>query len=112
MIAIVCTLVIASRFVWRAGSSAELDEHADWRRADAEVISILRVADRTFLRVRFSVGTSLVQNDVLYPLPDVVLHVGLRVPIRYDPAAPARVVFDLSPSTIEPFELGHVTTSS
>lgn len=72
-------------------------ESANWRRVDAEVVSVLRASDRTFLLVRFAVGTSLIRNDVRYPLPGAVPHAGQRVPIRYDPVAPARVVFDLHP---------------
>jgi len=72
-------------------------ESANWRRVDAEVISVLRAGNRTFLLVRFAVGTSLIRNDVRYPLPGAVPNAGQRVPIKYDPAAPARVVFDLHP---------------
>ncbi|MFI5709610.1 hypothetical protein [Kribbella sp. NPDC051620] len=81
-----------------AGRDDELDpevESTNWRRADAEVISVLRSGDRTFLLVRFPVGTSLIRNDVRYPLPGGAPHAGQRVPIKYDPAAPARIVFDL-----------------
>jgi hypothetical protein len=74
----------------------EIDS-ASWRRANAEVISVLRAGNRTFLLVRFQVGTSLIRNDVRYPLPGTVPHAGQRVPIKYDPAAPARLVFDLHP---------------
>jgi hypothetical protein len=74
-------------------------ESANWRRVNAEVISVLRASNRTFLLVRFPVGTSLIRNDVRYPLPGVVPYAGQRVPIKYDPAAPARLVFDLHPST-------------
>jgi hypothetical protein len=93
----------------RTDASDPAVEHADWRRVDAEVISMLGVGDRTFLRVRFAVGTSLVQNDVLYPLAGAVPHVGRRVPIRYDPAAPARVAFDLNPSSRTPSAVVRVT---
>ncbi|TCO32763.1 hypothetical protein EV652_104369 [Kribbella steppae] len=72
-------------------------EHENWRRANAEVISVLRTSNRTFLLVRYLVGTSLIRNDVRYPLPGAVPPVGRRVPIRYDPLAPARVVFDVHP---------------
>jgi hypothetical protein len=77
-------------------------ESASWRQVDAEVISVLRASNRTFLRVRFSVGTSLIHSDVQYPLADAVPHTGQRVPIRYDPVAPARLVFDLYPSVRTP----------
>ncbi|HEY0693804.1 MAG TPA: hypothetical protein VGD71_32765 [Kribbella sp.] len=70
-------------------------ESSDWPRADAEVLSVLRAGGRTFLLVRFPVGTSLIRNDVLYPLPGATPRAGQRVPIRYDPEAPARVAFDL-----------------
>jgi len=73
-------------------------ESASWHRVNAEVISVLRAGNSTFLLVRFQVGTSLIRNDVRYPLPGAVPHAGQRVPIKYDPAGPARVVFDLEPS--------------
>ncbi|TCC42903.1 hypothetical protein E0H75_38500 [Kribbella capetownensis] len=74
-------------------------ESANWRQVDAEVLSVLRAGNRTFLLVRFPVGTSLIRNDVRYPLPGPVPYAGQRVPIKYDPVAPARVVFDLHPET-------------
>jgi hypothetical protein len=64
-----------------------------WRTVNAEVVSVLRAGNRTFLRVRYPVGTQLIENDVMYPLPQTP-DVGRRVPIRYDPAAPARAAFD------------------
>jgi hypothetical protein len=88
-------LALVSRFGGRDDGPDQDIEFATWRRVDAEVISTLRACNRTFLRVRFSVGTSLIQNDVQYPLPGAVPHAGQRVLIRYDPAAPARMVFDL-----------------
>jgi hypothetical protein len=91
-------LVLVSRFAGRDDERDPGIESADWRRANAEVISVLRAGNRTFLLVRFQVGTSLIRNDVRYPLPGAVPHAGQRVPIKYDPAAPARVVFDLEPS--------------
>jgi hypothetical protein len=89
--------------VSRLGGHDDPDiESGSWRRVDAEVISVLRASNRTFLRVRFSVGTSLIHSDVQYPLADAVPHTGQRVPIRYDPVAPARLVFDLCPSVPTP----------
>ena len=80
-----------------AGQDRDVEvEHEDWRPANAEVISVLRTSNRTFLQVRYLVGTSLIRNDVRYPLPGAVPHVGRRVPIRYDPLAPARVMYDAS----------------
>jgi hypothetical protein len=72
-------------------------ESANWSRVNAEVISVLHASNRTFLLVRFPVGTSLIRNDVLYPLPGPVPYAGQLVPVKYDPAAPARLVFDLHP---------------
>jgi hypothetical protein len=72
-------------------------ESANWCRANAEVISVLHASNRTFLLVRFPVGTSLIRNDVRYPLPGAAPYAGQLVPIKYDPAAPARLVFDLHP---------------
>ncbi len=65
-----------------------------WRPVTAEVISILRAGNRTFLQVRYRAGRSLVRNDVLYPARTPVPVVGQRVQVRYDPAAPARAVYD------------------
>ena len=78
------------------GTTERLDdvvESQDWRTVNAEVVSVLRAGTRTFVRVRYPVGTQLIENDVMYPFPQTP-EVGRRVPIRYDPAAPARVVFD------------------
>jgi hypothetical protein len=65
-----------------------------WRRVNAEVVSVLRTSTSTFLLVRYVVGTSLIHRDVQYPLSDAVPHAGQRVPIRFDPVAPAKAVFD------------------
>ena len=105
-VVVVGLLVLAGWFGGRHEGPDPGSEFATWRPVDAEVISMLRAGDRTFLLVRFSVGTSLIQNDVQYPLPGAVPHVGQRVPIMYDPAAPARVVFDLR----APVELGRRAT--
>jgi hypothetical protein len=79
------------------GESPEPDTGTEaWRTVNAEVVSVLKAGSRTFLLVRYSVGSSLVHHDVLYPLPGEVPIVGRRVPIRYDPAAPARAVYDRS----------------
>lgn len=64
-----------------------------WRRTDAEVVSVLRAGTRTFLEVRYLVGTSVVQSDVFYPAEGGPPLPGRRIPIRYDPAAPARAVY-------------------
>ena len=74
-------------------------ECADWRRVNAEVVSVLRAGDRVFLRVRFTVGTSLIQNDVRYDVPGPLPHAGQRVLIKYDPTAPARLVVARPPAT-------------
>lgn len=77
-------------------SEPELGSEA-WRAVNAQVVSVLRAGNRTFLQVRYQVGTSLILNDVPYPTQSVhgpVPIVGQRVPIRYDPAAPARAVYD------------------
>lgn len=63
------------------------------RTANAEVVSVLRAGNRTFLQVRYRAGTSMIQTDVLYPASLEVPLVGRRVPVRYDPGAPARVVY-------------------
>jgi hypothetical protein len=97
--ATVGVLVFVSRPRGRDEGLDPAVESANWRRVDAEVISVLRAGDRRFLLVRFGVGTSIIRNDVRYPLPGTVPYSGQRVPIRYDPAAPARMVFDLHPSS-------------
>jgi hypothetical protein len=94
--------VVASRTAERDDNSHPDVELAHWQRVNAEVISTLRAGNRTFLRVRFSVGTSLIQTDVQFPLAGAVPHPGRQVPIRYDPAAPARVTFDVRPSAGRP----------
>jgi Protein of unknown function (DUF3592) len=77
------------------GESPEPDTGTEtWRTVNAEVVSVLKAGSRTFLLVRYTVGSSLIHNDVLYPLAGKVPIVGQRVPIRYDPAAPARAVYD------------------
>lgn len=80
-----------------SGDQDQEPEHENWRRADAEVISVLRTSTSTFLLVRYPVGSSLMRNDLPYPLPGAVPHVGRRVPIVYDPVAPARVLYDVRP---------------
>lgn len=92
-------LTVADRLGGRTDRSDQEAEFADWRTADAEVVSMLRASDHTFLLVRFWVGTSLIQNDVRYPLGGAAPHAGQRVPIRYEPANPARLVFDQHPSS-------------
>lgn len=77
-------------------------ETGTWRRVNAEVVSVLRTSTCTFLRVRYVVGTSLIQIDMLYPPSGAVPPVGRRVPIRFDPMAPARAVFDRQTSTGTP----------
>jgi hypothetical protein len=71
-------------------------ESKTWRRATGEVISVLRTHNRTFVLVRYTVGTSLSQNHVAYPLQGAVPNAGERLPIKYDAVSPARVVFDLN----------------
>jgi len=77
-------------------------ESESWRPVNAEVISVLRAGNRTFLRVRYPVGTRLIENDVLYPIPGETPDAGRRVPIRYHPAAPARAVYDVRRATTGP----------
>lgn len=72
---------------------AQDPETENWRPVNAEVVSVLRTSTSTFLLVRYVVGSSLIHNDVRYPLPGAVPQAGQRVPIRCDPMAPARAVF-------------------
>jgi hypothetical protein len=70
-------------------------ETAVWRPATAEVVSVLHAGKRTFLLVRYQIGSQRIHNDVMYPLAGQAPIAGQRVPIRYDPTAPARMEFDL-----------------
>ncbi|HYU86931.1 MAG TPA: DUF3592 domain-containing protein [Kribbellaceae bacterium] len=88
-------LALAVRHEMLHGSGPDIVvESESWRPVNAEVISVLRAGSRTFLRVRYSVGTRLIDNDVVYPLAGPTPEAGRRVPLRYDPAAPARAVYD------------------
>ena len=72
---------------------AQVSPKADlayWNRINAEVISMIRVRDHIFLRVRFTVGTTIIQTDVELPSTEPIPHAGRQVAIRYDPTAPAR----------------------
>lgn len=110
--AAVVALFLVSSFGEHDDARDEDLQVANWRTVDAEVVSVLRAGNRTFLRVRFAVGTSLIHNDVRYPLPGTAPHVGQRVPIRYDPAAPARMMFDLHPSNRAPLEVRRPATTA
>jgi hypothetical protein len=70
-----------------------------WRPGTAEIVSVLRAGNRTFLLVRYRAGNRIIHNDVLYPLAGKVPDIGQRVPIKYDPSAPARVEFDKDRAT-------------
>ncbi|TCM35283.1 hypothetical protein EV648_12426 [Kribbella sp. VKM Ac-2568] len=67
-----------------------------WRRTTGEVISVLRTHSRMFVLVRYTVGTSLIQNHLAYPLGGAMPRAGQRMSIKYDEVSPARVVFDPS----------------
>lgn len=67
-----------------------------WRQASGEVISVLRTHNRTFVLVRYIVGTTLIQNHVAYPLRGATPRAGHRIPIKYNEMSPARVEFDPS----------------
>ncbi len=99
-------LVVRSLFGWLGPEPVrEPDKGTEaWRRTDAEVVSVLRAGSRTFLEVRYIVGTSVVQSDVFYPVKGEPPLPGRRIPVRYDPAAPARVVFDVSPHSPKLFD--------
>jgi hypothetical protein len=93
-------LVLVSRL--GGVDQAQDPEIESWRQVTAEVVSVLRTSTSTFLLVRYVVGTSLIQTDVRYPLPGPVPHAGRQVPIRCDPMAPARAVFDAQRSSSPP----------
>lgn len=97
VLALTTGAVVAVNRLLREDTSEHSDPElgsAEWRMVDAEVLSTLRAGNRAFLQVRYRAGTSLVRSDVLYPSRTAVPLVGQRVPIRYDPAAPARAVYD------------------
>ena len=92
-------VMVVSHRLLRADTDRPVDPERGseaWRPVTAEVISILRAGNRTFLQVRYRAGRSLVRSDVLYPARTPVPLVGQRVRVRYDPAAPARAVYDRS----------------
>jgi hypothetical protein len=99
VLALVSGAVVVANRLLRADTSEQSEPDLGseaWRTATAEVVSILRAGNRTFLQVRYRAGRSLIRTDVLYPAAQgVVPLVTQRVPIRYDPAAPARAVYDL-----------------
>jgi hypothetical protein len=93
-LAVVGVVILAG---WLGGHAVDPElETAGWRRTDAEVLSVLRAGDRTFLLVRFAVGSSVIRNDVWYPLAGPAPTVGRRVPVLYDPEAPARITYDVT----------------
>ena len=80
----------------RSRRTAHTDEPIAWLPATAEVVSVLQAGKRSFLLVRYQVGSRLIHNDVMYPLTGEIPASGQRVPIRYDPTAPARMEFDVA----------------
>jgi hypothetical protein len=65
-----------------------------WRLVEAEVISVLHVGNRHFVMVSYRVGRELFRNDVMRPVIGTAPAVGDHVFVRYDPAAPARVLLE------------------
>ena len=64
-----------------------------WRRTTAEVLSVWGPRGRAFVKVRYRVGASLIENDA--PCPSgTTFKAGQRIPVRYHPMHPARVVLD------------------
>lgn len=92
MVGLVLVVLNATRDV-QLDSPDDLD---DWRRTTAEVVSIWGRRDQTFVRVRYRVGGSVIENDVPCSLSGATLRAGHRVLIRYHPMHPARVVLDLA----------------
>ncbi|HET6988743.1 MAG TPA: hypothetical protein VFI00_19100 [Kribbella sp.] len=88
-------LVLVS--VYGRGDQDQDPDTGDWTRVNAEVVSVLRTRSSAFLLVRYTIGTTLIRTDVLYPLPGPVPRAGRRVPIRFDPVSPTRAMFDLQP---------------
>ena len=86
----------------RSHRSARTDEPIAWIPATAEVVSVLQAGKRSFLLVRYQVGSRLIHNDVMYPLAGEIPTSGRRVPIRYDPSAPARMEFDVERAALSP----------
>ena len=94
LIALVPLAIVFLAPLGRLRKAEPSPETVAWRPATAEVVSVLHTGKRTFLLVRYQVGSRLIHNDVMYPLTGEVPTPGRRVPIRYDPTAPARMEFD------------------
>jgi hypothetical protein len=65
-----------------------------WPVVEGDVVSVLKVGDRKFLMVDYRVGSDHLRNDVMNPTAGPAPIVGQRVFVRYDPAAPARVILE------------------
>jgi hypothetical protein len=63
-----------------------------WPVVEGDVVSVLKVGGRNFLMVDYRVGSDHLRNDVMNPTAGPAPIVGQRVHVRYNPAAPARVV--------------------
>ena len=108
--AVVIEVILAGWWGGRPSLDPE-PETSGWRQTDAEVLSVLRAGDRTFLLVRFAVGSSVIRNDVWYPLTGPAPTAGRRVPVKYDPESPARVSFDVTRATIPARRKGAIPVS-
>lgn len=88
-------IVFLVPLVRRAATRQDLEpETESWRPVIAEVVSVLEASNKTFLLVRYPVGTMFFHRDVEYPLAGSAPKYGQRVPVRYNPISPGRVVFD------------------
>jgi hypothetical protein len=65
-----------------------------WPVTKAEVISVLNVNDRHFVMVSYRVGREIFRGDLIRPITGTAPAVGDHILVRYDPAAPARVVLE------------------
>lgn len=70
-----------------------------WPVVEGDVVSVLKVGGRNFLMVDYRVGSDHLRNDVMNPTAGLAPNVGQRVLVRYDPAAPARVVLEPGAAT-------------
>lgn len=65
-----------------------------WPLTHAEVISVLNVGQRHFVMVSYRVGREIFRGDLNRPIVGAAPVVGDHVYVRYDPAAPARVLLE------------------
>lgn len=90
-------VVLSKRGNDDAGSTARGTDL--WPVVEGDVVSVLKVGGRNFLMVDYPVGSDHLRNDVMNPTAGLAPIVGQRVSVRYDPAAPARVILEPGTAT-------------